>query len=60
MVSFDVLNLFTNVPVEQILNHSKDAMTSNTSWQKVTELNMDQLLHLAEFCIKNQNLLIQG
>ena len=51
MVSFDVTALFTSIPVDFALQAAKIKLSADPSWRTLTELNLDQVLTLLEFCL---------
>ena len=51
LVSYDVSALFTCIPVDYALQVIKKKLTDDPSWKEVTELTLDQILILLEFCL---------
>ena len=51
MVSFDVSALFTSITIEYALRAAKQKLSCDSSWQVVTELNLEQVLTPLAFCL---------
>ena len=51
LVSYDVSALFTCIPVDYALQVIKKKLTDDPSWKEVTELSLDHILTLLEFCL---------
>ena len=60
MVSFDVSALFTSIPLEYALRAAKQKLSCDPSWQAVTELNLEQVLTLLEFCLSTTYFVYQN
>ena len=60
MVSFDVTALFTSIPVDFALQAAKRKLSADSSWRRLTELNLDQVLSLLEFCLSTTYFVFQG
>ena len=60
MVSFDVSALFTSIPIDFALRAAKQKLTDDPSWQAVTELNLEQILTLLEFCLSTTYFVYQN
>jgi len=52
LVSFDVVSLFTNVPVDKTLTVVRDKLESDIKLGERTKLNIDTILELLTFCVK--------
>ena len=52
MVSFDVVSLFTNVPVDKTLNVIKHRLENDNTLQNRTKLNINTIMELLTLCIK--------
>ncbi len=53
MVSLDIVNLFTNIPIEYTLNLIKDKLNELEMLRDITNLSINEILLLLRFCIKN-------
>ena len=60
MVSFDVSALFTSIPIDYALMAAKQKLSCDPSWQAVTELNLEQILTLLEFCLSTTYFVYQS
>ena len=60
MVSFDVSALFTSIPIEYALRAAKQKLSRDPSWQAVTELNLEKVLTLLEFCLSTTYFVYQN
>ena len=60
LVSFDVVSLFTNVPVKLAAKVARRRLQSNDSLPSRTSLSPDELNQLLEFCLTATYLSFQG
>ncbi len=54
MISFDVVSLFTSLPLDTARQITKNLLTNNTSWQTKTELNTQDMLDLLDLCLSTE------
>ena len=52
MISFDVVSLFTSIPLDTARLITEKLLTNNTSWQTKTELNIQDILDLLDLCFQ--------
>jgi len=57
MVSFDVVSLFTKVPIPFALSIAKQRLQSNLELNQSTNLSTTELNQGLEFCLSSRNLL---
>ena len=50
MVSFDVVSLFTSIPLTTAKHITDELLTSNSSWTNRTLLSQSDILHLLDIC----------
>ena len=60
LVSFDVVSLFTNVPVSLALDVAKRRLQSDSGLTSRTNLSINEILHLLEFCLHATYLSFRG
>ena len=60
LCSYDVTILFTAVPVDPALNFIQDLLEPDTSFQDRTELSVQNIIELLEFCLHNTYLSYQN
>ncbi len=53
MVSLDIVNLFTNIPIDYTLNLIKDKLNECEMLRDITNLSINEILLLLRFCMKN-------
>ncbi|CAL8128770.1 unnamed protein product [Orchesella dallaii] len=53
MVSFDVVSLFTNVPIQDTLLYIEDCMKNNQNWKSKTKLSLQEFMRLLNLTMKN-------
>ena len=58
--SYDVIALFTSVPVYLALGIFKDLLEKDSTLKERTVLSVEDILLLLEFCLKNTNFSFQG
>ncbi len=54
MISFDVVSLFTSIPLDTARQITKNLLTNNTSWQTKTQLNTQDMLDLLDLCLSTE------
>jgi hypothetical protein len=54
MISFDVVSLFTSIPLDTARLITEKLLTNNTSWQIKTELNRQDILDLLDLCLSTE------
>ena len=54
MISFDVVSLFTSIPLDTARLITEKLLTNNTSWQTKTELNIQDILDLLDLCLSTE------
>ena len=54
MISFDVVSLFTSIPLDTARLITEKLLTNNTSWQTKTELNIQDILVLLDLCLSTE------
>jgi hypothetical protein len=52
LVSFDVISLFTNVPVEEVLQVIRNKLGTNSSFPEHSPLQVEDVLELLDICLK--------
>ena len=60
MVSFDVVNLFTSVPVDLAVNILKDRLRNDDSLSERTDLLVEDLVDLVDFCLNCTDFVFRG
>ena len=58
--SFDVTSLFTCIPVDYALRVIRKKLMNDDSWKKVTELTLDNVMDLLEFCLTTTYFVYDG
>ena len=58
--SYDVSALFTSVPIDPALNIIKDLLDKDTTLRKRTVMEVEDIILLLEFCLKNTYFAFQG
>jgi hypothetical protein len=53
MASLDIINLFTNIPIEFTLKLIEKRIKNYTNLNDITDLNTVEIVSLLEFCMKN-------
>ncbi len=53
MVSFDVVSLFTAIPVDRACEHIRNKLVKDTTLQHRTELTVDDIIDLLRFTLSN-------
>jgi hypothetical protein len=51
-VSFDVVSLFTNVPVEEVLQVIRNRLTTGPSLPERSPLQVEDVMELLDICLK--------
>ena len=59
-VSFDVKSLFTCIPVDYALRVIRKKLMSDQSWKEKTELTLENVLSLLEFCLTTTYFVYDG
>ena len=54
IVSFDVVSLFTSIPLSTAKRITEELLTTNTSWTGKTNLNKSDLLDLLDLCLSTE------
>ena len=60
MVSFDVKNLFTQVPIDEALRMVREKLTSDQTLTERTSIPAPQLVELVELCLRSSYFEFQG
>ena len=60
LVSYDVKTLFTSVPVDQALNVIERKLRQDLTLPDRSELNVDQLIQLLEYCLTTTYFVYKG
>ena len=53
LISFDLVSLFTNVPVDETCDIIKQKLLDDTSLHERTQLSVDEILDLLQLCLSN-------
>ena len=53
LISFDVVSLFTNVPVDETCNIIKQKLLDDISLHERTQLSVDEIIDLPKLCLSN-------
>ncbi|OXA56044.1 hypothetical protein Fcan01_09800 [Folsomia candida] len=53
MVSFDVVSMFTKVPIQETLNFIEHRLRTTNEWKKTTKLEVEDLMDLLKICAEN-------
>lgn len=53
LVSFDVISLFTRVPVETTLKYIRKRLNSSTNWKTITKLNTEEIMKLLRITVNS-------
>jgi len=53
MVSFDIVSLFTNVPIPETLDYIKECLSKNTIWKQKCNLSEDSIMEMLILCTNN-------
>ena len=54
MISFDVVSLFTSIPLDTARQITDQILTNNNAWQTITQLNKDDILELLDLCLSTE------
>ena len=60
MVSYDVSALFTSIPITFAIYATRKKLTADESWKELTELDLEQVLTLLEFCLSTTYFVYRG
>jgi hypothetical protein len=60
LVFFDVVSLFTNVPIDLAIDITRRKLRSDPSFQSRTGLGVDKLINLLKFCLGATYLSFRG
>ena len=52
MVSQDVVNLFTKVPIDETITVARDKLATDPSLEEITGIPVDNLMEMLTFCVK--------
>ena len=59
-MSYDVSALFTSIPVDLAIRVIRKKLELDPSWKEVTQLNIDQVMTLLEFCLTTTYFVFNG
>ena len=54
MISYDVVSLFTSIPLNIAKQVTNELLTNNNSWKITTELDQDDIIDLLELCLSTE------
>ena len=54
MISFDVVSLFTSIPLDTAKRITNELLTNNDSWHSRTILDKDYILELLNLCLSTE------
>ncbi len=54
MISFDVVSLFTSIPLDTAKRITNELLTNDDSWQTRTNLDKDDILELLNLCLSTE------
>ena len=54
MISFDVVSLFTSIPLDTAKRITNELLTNNDSWHSRTNLDKDDILELLNLCLSSE------
>ena len=54
MISFDVVSLFTSIPLDTAKRITNELLTNHDSWQTRTNLDKDDILELLNLCLSTE------
>ena len=54
MISFDVVSLFTSIPLDTTKRITNELLTNDDSWQTRTNLDQDDILELLNLCLSTE------
>ncbi len=54
MISFDVVCLFTSIPLDTAKRITNEMLTNDDSWQTRTNLDKDDILELLNLCLSTE------
>ena len=54
MISFDVVSLFTSIPLDTAKRITNEILTNNDSWHSKTNLDKDDILELLNLCLSTE------
>ena len=54
IVSFDVVSLFTSVPVQMAIDVVRDRLEETNAWEKHTSLTKNQICQIVRLCVGKQ------
>ena len=60
LVSFDVVSLFTKVPIELAIHVAKERLQEDNILEDRTALSINEIIQLLEFCLKATYFLFRG
>ena len=60
MFSLDIVNLFTNIPIDFTMKIIEAKLNSDTSFQQKTNLPVIEVIKLIEFCMKSTSFAFNG
>jgi predicted GIY-YIG superfamily endonuclease len=53
LVSFDVVSLFTKIPIQPTLNIIQNRLETDDSWRQNSNLELEDVMELTEICLKS-------
>jgi Reverse transcriptase (RNA-dependent DNA polymerase) len=53
LVSLDVVNLFTSVPIQEAISHVESLLETNNNWKDKTKLTAQQVIELTSYCLNS-------
>ena len=60
LVSFDVVSLFTKIPVDFAVKVAKERLQEDASLRQRTSLPVEDIIHLLSFCLKTTQFAYNG
>ena len=60
MVTFDIISLFTNVPIHEAIEVIKERLLKDETLEDRTALSVDEITHLLNLCLRTTYFVYQG